>query len=265
MGEATAWLDDHPAGSITTWAKLTQAFLKKFFTPSQILQLREKINNFRQLPLEALHEAWNHFKKKVKSCPKHGFLDSALFQTFYRSLDSVNKSVANNIVGGSVMKNSYAVVSALLDKLIETNETWDTRKSKVVEGGPSKRVLSREAIKKEEERDESMAKLVAQMDLLTKHVLGGGSKWVNVVGSYEEDSLDEQCFQVCKEEANFINNQMGGSRPNYQGPNQVSWRPNQGNQGWNKDHGNSHGGTTIKVVTTTAKVVTTTTTTTTGA
>ncbi|XP_059277798.1 uncharacterized protein LOC132031977 [Lycium ferocissimum] len=248
-GEATAWLDDLPAGFITTWAELTQAFLKKFFPPSRMLQLRDEINNFRQLPTEALHEAWTHLKKKVNSCPKHGLPDSVLLQTFYRSLDTVNKSVANNIVGGFVMENSYAVMSALLDILTETNEAWHTREMEVDGGGPSKIVLSRETIKKEEERDETMAKLVTQMDLLTKHVLGGGSKRVNVVGSCEGDSMDEHCFQVCEEEANFINNQAGGSRPNYQGPNQGSWRQGQGNQdwnkdsenqGWSKDSGNSH-------------------------
>ncbi|XP_059285154.1 uncharacterized protein LOC132038513 [Lycium ferocissimum] len=72
------------------------------------------------------------------------------------------------------------------------------------------------------------------MDLLTKHVLGG----INVVGSCEGDSMDEQCFQGCEEEANFINNQARGSRPNDQGPNQGSWRKGQGNQGWNKDSEN---------------------------
>ncbi|XP_059310579.1 uncharacterized protein LOC132061921 [Lycium ferocissimum] len=203
-GEATVWFDDLPAGSITTWVELNEAFLKKFFPPSRMLQLRDEINNFRQLPTEALHEAWTHFKKKVKSCPKHGLPDSVLLQTFYRSLDTVNKSVANNIAGGSVMENSYAVMSALLDKLTET-----TRETEVDGGGPSKIVLSREIIKKEEERDETMAKLVTQMDLLTKHVLGGGSKRVNVVGSCEGDSMDEQCFQVCEEKDNFINNQAG--------------------------------------------------------
>ncbi|XP_060178306.1 uncharacterized protein LOC132608274 [Lycium barbarum] len=93
------------------------------------------------------------------------------------------------------MENSYAVISALLDKLIETNEAWHTRKTKVDGEGPSKIVFSRETIKMDEERDETMAKLVTQMGLLTKHVLGGGSKTINVVGSCEGDSMDEQFFQ----------------------------------------------------------------------
>ncbi|XP_059306513.1 uncharacterized protein LOC132057955 [Lycium ferocissimum] len=189
--EATAWLDNLLSGSITTWEELTELFLKKFFPPFGILQLRDEINNFRQLPNEALHETWIHFKKKVKSCPKHGLPDSVLLQTFYRSLDSVNKSVANNIAEGSIMDNSYATVCKLLDKLTETNEAWHTRELEVGGGSSSKNVLTREMIKKEEERDESMAKLITQMDLLTKHVMGGGSKAVNAVGSCEGGSPDE--------------------------------------------------------------------------
>ncbi|XP_060190996.1 uncharacterized protein LOC132620349 [Lycium barbarum] len=239
-GEATAWLDDLPSGSITTWEELTEAFLKKFFPPSRMLQLRDEINNFRQLPDEALHETWTRFKKKVKSCPKHGLPDGVLLQTFYRSLDAVNKSVANNIAEGSLMDNSYATVCELLDKLTETNEAWHTRDSEVGGGSSSKHVLTREMIKKEEERDESMAKLVTQMDLLTKHVMGGGSKKVNAVETCEGVPPDEQCFQMYDEEASYVNNLREGSRPNYHGPNQGSWRQGQGNQGWNREQGHAN-------------------------
>ncbi|XP_059310004.1 uncharacterized protein LOC132061163 [Lycium ferocissimum] len=240
MGEATAWLDGLLSGSITTWEKLAKVFLKKFFPPSRMLQLRDEINNFCQLPDRALHETWIRFKKKIKSYTKHGFLDSVLIQIFYRSLDSVNKSVANNIVEGSIMDNSYATVCKLLDKLFEINEAWHTRDSEVGGGSSSKNVLTPVMIKKEEERYKSMAKLVTQMDLLTKRVLGGGSKKVNAVESCERGSPDEQCFQMYDEETSYINNQREGSRPNYQRPSQGSWRQGQGNQGWNKDQGNSN-------------------------
>ncbi|XP_060210188.1 uncharacterized protein LOC132637057 [Lycium barbarum] len=45
-----------------------------------------------------------------------------------------------------------------------------------------------------------MAKLVTQMDLLTKHVMGGGSKKVNAVETCEGVPPDEQCFQMYDEE-----------------------------------------------------------------
>ncbi|XP_060177802.1 uncharacterized protein LOC132607737, partial [Lycium barbarum] len=198
-------------------------------------------NPVQNPPVEVGEEAAGAgYAAKVKSCPKHGLPDGVLLQTFYRSLDSVNKSVANNIAEGSIMDNSYATVSELLDKLAETNEAWHTRYSEVGGGSSSKHVLTREMIKKEEERDESMAKLVTQMDLLTKHVMGGGSKKVNAVESFEGGPPDEQCFQMYDEEASYVNNLREGSRPNYQGPNQGSWRQGQGNQGWNKEQGHSN-------------------------
>ncbi|XP_059295631.1 uncharacterized protein LOC132048969 [Lycium ferocissimum] len=233
--EATIWLDDLLAGSITTWEELIQAFLKKFFPPFRMLQLRDEINNFRQLPNETLHEVWTQFEKKVKSCPKNRLPYSILLHTFYQLLHSVNKSMANNIVGGSTMDNSYDVMRALLDKLIETNKAWYTREAEVVEGGPSKIFLSGETIKKEGKRDETMAKLVTQMELLRKHVLGGCTKRVNAVGSCEGGPQDEQCFQIYDEEPNFVNNQARSSWPNYQSSNQVPWRQGQENQGWNKE------------------------------
>ncbi|XP_059295428.1 uncharacterized protein LOC132048757 [Lycium ferocissimum] len=137
------------------------------------------------------------------------------------------------------MDSSYATVYELLDKLTETNEAWHNKESEVGGGSSLKNVLTREMVKKEEERDESMAKLVTQMDLLTKHVMGGESEKVNAVGSCEGGSPDEQCFQMYDKEASYINNQREGSQPNYQGPNQGSWRQGQEKQGSNKDQGNS--------------------------
>ncbi|XP_060170409.1 uncharacterized protein LOC132601327 [Lycium barbarum] len=55
-----------------------------------------------------------------------------------------------------------------------------------------------------------MEKLVTQMDLLTKHVMSGGSKTVNAVGSCEGGSPDEQCFQMYEEEASYIKQSKGG-------------------------------------------------------
>ncbi|XP_059315798.1 uncharacterized protein LOC132066512 [Lycium ferocissimum] len=184
------------------------------------------------------------------SCPKHGLPDSVLLQTFYQSLDSVNKSVANNIAGGSMMDNSYNVMSALLDKLTKTNEAWHTREAERVGGGPSKIVLYRETIKKEEERDETMAKLITQMELLTKHVLGGSTKRVNAVGSCEGGSQDEQCFQIYDKEANFVNNQAGVPGLTAKVPIKDLGGKVKGIKAGAKIKGVHNGGTTIKVATT---------------
>lgn len=46
-GEATLWLDELLNNSITTWRELREAFLERFFPPSNKLLLKDEIYNFR--------------------------------------------------------------------------------------------------------------------------------------------------------------------------------------------------------------------------
>ncbi|WMV41956.1 hypothetical protein MTR67_035341 [Solanum verrucosum] len=83
-------------------------------------------------------------------------------------------------------------------------------------------------MERNQERDKNMAKKMTQMDLLTKHVMGGGSKAMNVVGASSGVSLDDTQFEaIYNEEVQFLSNQAGGSRPSYQRSGE--------NQGWNRD------------------------------
>ena len=54
---AKHWLTSQPSDSITLWNNLMQNFLTKFFLPSKIAQLVQKINTFRQLEGENFAEA----------------------------------------------------------------------------------------------------------------------------------------------------------------------------------------------------------------
>lgn len=53
------------------------------------------------------------------------------------------------------MEKNFKVFSGLLDMLAQTNQAWHIRESEVFEGHPSK-VLSKEAIKKKDERAKNM-------------------------------------------------------------------------------------------------------------
>ena len=75
--------------------------------------------------------------------------------------------------------------------------------------------MSEEQRRKDEERDQDLAHMKTQIDLITKSLLNGGLEKVKVVdtaGRYEEPELDFE------EEAKFLNNQ-GGYR-NYNSGNQ---------------------------------------------
>ena len=60
-----------------------------------------------------------------------------------------------------------------------------------------------EQCRRDEERDQDMAHLKMQMDLLTKHVLSGKTKKVKVVELHDRVDADAD------EEANYVNNQGG--------------------------------------------------------
>ncbi|WMV29902.1 hypothetical protein MTR67_023287 [Solanum verrucosum] len=83
-------------------------------------------------------------------------------------------------------------------------------------------------MEKNQKGDENMEKMMTQMELLTKHVMGSGDKAMNVVGTNSEMSSDDAYFEaIYNKEVQFLSSQAVGSRPFY---------PRLGgNQGWNRD------------------------------
>nr|GEV42111.1 reverse transcriptase domain-containing protein [Tanacetum cinerariifolium] len=59
---ATAWFDRLSRNSINTFEQIDKMFLGKYFPPSMVTKLRNKITNFRQRPDESLFEAWERYK-----------------------------------------------------------------------------------------------------------------------------------------------------------------------------------------------------------
>ena len=63
--------------------------------------------------------------------------------------------------------------------------------------------MSTEQRRRDEERDQDMAHLKTQMDLLTKHLLSGKTEKVKSVTSQDQVDVEP------KKEANYVNNQGG--------------------------------------------------------
>ncbi|WMV58488.1 hypothetical protein MTR67_051873 [Solanum verrucosum] len=62
-----------------------------------------------------------------------------------------------------------------------------------------------------------MAKMMTQLNLLFKHVIGGGLKSMNTVGSNNGKFLDDAKFEALYyKEVQYLGNQMGGSHPSNQ-------------------------------------------------
>ena len=97
MGEALKWLDELTRNFITSFEELVTAFSVWLFPPLKIMTIRDNIRSFKRLNGEPLHETWLRFNKMVLQCPTYGLPDNVLLQYFYRSLDLVNKGVANQL------------------------------------------------------------------------------------------------------------------------------------------------------------------------
>nr|GFA17620.1 reverse transcriptase domain-containing protein [Tanacetum cinerariifolium] len=64
---ATAWFDRFPRNSINTFEQMAKMFLRKYFAPSMVTKLGNKITNFRQRPDESLFEAWEPQRSESSS------------------------------------------------------------------------------------------------------------------------------------------------------------------------------------------------------
>uniref|UniRef100_M1DPK5 Retrotransposon gag protein n=1 Tax=Solanum tuberosum TaxID=4113 RepID=M1DPK5_SOLTU len=122
----------------------------------------EKIGNFvdvcepfKHMEGEPIHETWLRFKKMVLQCPTHGLPDNVLLQYFYKSLDSVNKGVADQLSPGGLMKQPYVISSQLLDCMTKINRAWYTREHQI---SPLTYKLTKEPFEKDQERDQQIGK-----------------------------------------------------------------------------------------------------------
>lgn len=71
------------------------------------------------------------FKTEVFLCPNHELPDGVLLQCFHQSLDSINKSSANNRTGGSLMDQTFKLAKDIMTK---TNRAWNTRDGQLTSG-----------------------------------------------------------------------------------------------------------------------------------
>ena len=185
------------------------------------MALRDAINNFRQKPNEALYEAWDRFKKMLAKCPNHMIMEVVLLQTFYRGLTPACKNECNSICGSPVMSLTWTLISVCLDQHAKIERAWHTRDAEVARGAPSAS-SSAAMSRKDEERDELMAKMATQLELLTKQVMGPATNKVHVVDTQPDVALEEEQFQAMyEEEVKFAAN-VGGFQPRLSAP---RWEP----------------------------------------
>ncbi|GKD56750.1 reverse transcriptase domain-containing protein [Tanacetum coccineum] len=82
-----AWYDRLPRNSIRSFDDMMRKFLSKYFPPSMVTKLRNKITKFEQKPYESLFEAWERYKLSIDRCPSHNMLLVTQIDTFLQWFD----------------------------------------------------------------------------------------------------------------------------------------------------------------------------------
>ncbi|KAL0433575.1 UNVERIFIED_CONTAM: hypothetical protein Slati_2691800 [Sesamum latifolium] len=114
---AKDWLQSLPAGSITTWAALTQKFLAKYFPPAKTAKMLNDITSFVQLDRESLYDTWKRFKSMLRKCPHHELPVWRQVQTFYNCVTLANRATIDATAGGTIIKELPSEASNIIDEI----------------------------------------------------------------------------------------------------------------------------------------------------
>lgn len=122
--------------------------------------------------------------------------DKVLLKYFYRSIDSVNKCVDDQLYPGSLIQQPYVILAQLLYVMTIINRVWYTLED---HASPFTFKLTKEHTEKD-------LKIMTQLYILSKNVMGAGAQSINFVG-VECSNIDEAKFEaLCKEEVYFLPN-----------------------------------------------------------
>uniref|UniRef100_M1DKF9 Integrase core domain containing protein n=1 Tax=Solanum tuberosum TaxID=4113 RepID=M1DKF9_SOLTU len=101
------------------------------------------------------------------------------------------------------MQQPYEVASKLLDGMTKINRAWYTHED---QESPLTFRMTKEQIEKDQERDQNMAKMMTQLDLLSNNMMGSGLKSVNVVEAGGVNPEEAQLEPMYNEDVNFLSN-----------------------------------------------------------
>ncbi|XP_058189424.1 uncharacterized protein LOC131307014 [Rhododendron vialii] len=141
-GNAKHWLSTLPTNSITSWAQMSAAFLKKFFPIGKTLRLRQEITTFQQVENEQFYEAWERYGNLIRECPHHDIPKWQLVQSFYSGLHPQYRVMVDASCGGSVMVKNEEDAWQLFETMSEgslQNVSFERRGKSVTTGSDKPR------------------------------------------------------------------------------------------------------------------------------
>nr|GFA81569.1 reverse transcriptase domain-containing protein [Tanacetum cinerariifolium] len=131
---ATAWFDRLPRNSINTFKQMAKMFLGKYFPPSMVTKLKNKITNFRQRPDESLFKAWERYKLLIDRCRNQGMFPVTQMDTFYNGLTLRHRDTINAAAGGTFMKRCPKECYDLIENMTAHHNDWDTSAQRTAVG-----------------------------------------------------------------------------------------------------------------------------------
>ena len=111
-GRAKEWMQSLPKNSIDSGDKCKDAFIRKYYPPAKIIQLRSNIMNFRKLDNEHVAQAWERMKSLVKNCPTHGLTTWMVIQTFYAGLNFTSRNLLDSAPGGTLCRTHLVLLQS---------------------------------------------------------------------------------------------------------------------------------------------------------
>ena len=248
IGEAKDWLKSVPPRSFTTWTQVENAFLTRFFPPTQIITAKAKISAFKQGDDEEFHEAWARFQRLLRKCPNHGYDNLALVNTFYNGLSHQWKIHLDATAGGSIELLEVDNALRIINRMAATDRSGYQPRSQaskpkgVLELSASDAILAQSKLMTEQVKKltENIDKLVSPQVQQANAIIPPNLVCELCNGNHPY----EQCPFVQEEQVQYMsnNNRQGNFSSKPFGTNNFStgnlvWKNNQG--GWNQGGTNS--------------------------
>ncbi|GJS18622.1 reverse transcriptase domain-containing protein [Tanacetum coccineum] len=91
-GKAKTWLKELDEGTITSWNKLREAFVSRYFSLEKFKRLLNEIHNFHQFEHETFIDAWLHMKEMLHTYYGHGLRNhQAIIENLKRQFGYIEK------------------------------------------------------------------------------------------------------------------------------------------------------------------------------
>ncbi|XP_017250788.1 uncharacterized protein LOC108221421 [Daucus carota subsp. sativus] len=222
-GSALDWLEELPVGYITSWEKLAQEFLQKFYPATRVMNMGSQIAGIHQNATKTYAEYCTRFQKLQKRCPQHGFSKGSLLHFFYQGLHEGEKNLLNSAAGGAYVYLSHDAAEKLIAKGAANELQYGSRASSGTTQGA--------------QSDQRLSNIEQSIEKLNALLLSGKAPKAQVCGICStQGHFTDACPTLVEPNLEYVNAIGFGN----QGANQFS---NTYNSRW-KDHPNLRYGDT---------------------